>query len=65
MGGMDLKLAPVLVRCLLGPPGLTAGSSWTHSYSINSAYRRYNPPSAAYTLPPPTPPHLLLPIHPL
>ena len=36
MGGMALILTPVLVRCLLGPPGLSrpmTSSSWTHSYS--------------------------------
>ena len=36
MGGMGLKLTPVLVRCLLGFLGLfepTAGASWAHSYS--------------------------------
>ena len=36
MGGMGLKLASVLVRHLLGPPGLsvpTAGSSRTHGYT--------------------------------
>ena len=34
MGGMDMKLAPVLVRCLLCPPGMSvpiAGAFWTHS----------------------------------
>ena len=36
MGGMGLKLAPVLVRRLLGPLGLfgpTADASWTYGYS--------------------------------
>ena len=39
MGGMDLKLVPVLVRHLLGPLGLSrpkAETSWTHSYSKQS-----------------------------
>ena len=36
MGGMGLKLTPVLVKHLLGFLGLfepTAGASWAHSYS--------------------------------
>ena len=36
MGGMGLKLTPVLVRRLLGFLGLfepKAGASWAHSYS--------------------------------
>ena len=36
MGGVGLKLAPVLARQLLGLPGLSGpliGASWVHSYS--------------------------------
>ena len=36
IGGMGLKLAAVLVRHPLGPPGMSgpiAGASWTHSYT--------------------------------
>ena len=36
MVGMALIFTPVLVRRLLGPPGLSrpmTSSSWTHSYS--------------------------------
>ena len=39
MKSMGLKLAPVLVRYLLGPLGLSgpiAGISWTHSYAKKS-----------------------------
>ena len=44
MRDMNLKLAPVLVRCLLDPlclSGPTASTSWTHSYS-NIPNRKYN-----------------------
>ena len=37
MGVTSLKLVLVLVRCFLGPPGLSgpkAGALWTHSCSI-------------------------------
>ena len=36
MGGMGLKMVPMLVRHLLGSPGLSgpiAGAFWTHDYS--------------------------------
>ena len=39
MGGMGLIFTPVLVRRLIGPPGLSrpmTSGSWTHSYSKQS-----------------------------
>ena len=39
MEPMDLKLTPVVVRCLLGCPGMfgpMTGTSWTHSYTVKS-----------------------------
>ena len=35
MGGIDLIFTPVLVRRLIGPPGLSrpmTSTSWAHSY---------------------------------
>ena len=48
---MGLIFTPMLVRCLLGPPGLSrhmTSSSWTHSYS-NSPIGGYNSPPASLT----------------
>ena len=36
MEDMDLKLTPMVVRCVLGPLGMfgsMAGTSWTHTLS--------------------------------
>ena len=66
MGGMDLIFTPVLVRRLIGPPGLSGpvtGTSWTHSYSKRSNWVVWPasgfPPVPAALLParpPPRPP---------
>ena len=75
MGGMGLIFTPVLVRCLLGPPGLgpMISTSWTHSYVdvSNTPIGRYtgNSPPASYppiptthspTNAPPPPSHPLI-----
>ena len=55
---MGLKLAPVLVRRLLGSPFLSrpiAGASWTQA-TLNRSNKRYNAPPAAHPPSPPTPP---------
>ena len=56
MGGMGLIFIPVLVRHLLGPPGLSIGLSWTHSYTPNSPIGWYNPSPASHLPPPPPTP---------
>ena len=56
MGGMGLIFTPVLVRRLLGPPGLSrpmTGTSWTHTATPNSPIGWCNLPSASHPLPPP------------
>ena len=62
MGGMGLKLMPVVMRHLLDPLGMSrlmAGTSWTHNY-YNSPKIGYNLPLVA--LPPPPPTHLYMPL---
>ena len=52
MREMGLKWVPMLVRCLLGPLGLSgavAGASWVIA-TVNSAHRKYNLPSATSPL---------------
>ena len=59
MGGMGLKLTPVLVRHLLGllgSSGLVAGTSELIA-TLNSHNRRYSPPQSAHSPLPPTTPH--------
>ena len=52
-------LAPVLVRCFLGPPGLSGPIAGT---SLNSLNRRYDLSAAAHPPPQPTPPPSTFPI---
>ena len=54
---MGLKFTQLLMRCLLGPLGLSgpiAGASWTHSYSKQLSGRYIPLPSAHNPHPPPT-----------
>ena len=66
MGSMGLIFIPVLVRCLLGPLGLS-GLMMTSTLELidapNSPTGRYNPPLAANL--PHHSPHPLSPAHPL
>ena len=55
MGGMGLIFTPVLVRRLIGPPGLLrpmTSTSWTHSYSKQSNWVLW--PASGF---PPAPTH--------
>ena len=48
MGGMGLIFTPVLVRSLIGPPGLSrpmTSTSWTHGYSEQSNWMVQPTPS--------------------
>ena len=63
MGGMGLIFTPVLVRSLIGPPGLSrpmTNGSWTHSYSKQSNW--VVQPAFGF---PPAPTTPLTPTHPL
>ena len=59
MGGMGLIFTPVLVRRLIGPPGLSrpmTNGSWAHGYSEQSNWVVW----PAFGFPPaPTAPHPL------
>ena len=53
--GMGLIFTPVLVRCLLGPLGLSGpmtSTSWAHRYSKQS-HSKVQPASSCLYLPPP------------
>ena len=57
MGGMGLIFTAMLMKCLLGPPGLSrpmTSISWTHIATPNSPIGRYNPLLASHSLQPPT-----------
>ena len=51
MESIGLKVTSVIVRCLLGPMNIMAGTS-----SLNSPNRGFNPSLTAHPPPPPTPP---------
>ena len=63
MRGMDLIFIPVLVRRLLGHPGMSrpmTSSSWTHSYSKQS-YWKVNITHLRLPTRPPPPPYMCNP----
>ena len=60
MGGMGLIFTPVLVRCVLGPLGLSGLMTGLPGLMDipNGPIERFNPSPAAYLPTPPTPPLL-------
>ena len=58
MGGMGLKFIPVLVGCLLSPPGLSELKVALFGLiaNLSSPNGNYNLPPAAYSPLTPTPP---------
>ena len=66
MGDMGLIFTPVLVRCLLGPPGLPRTMTIValgFTATPNSPIGRYNPPPASRLPPPPPTPSYVHPLY--